>query len=139
MKHCLIVDDSDVIRKVARRLLEIANITSTDAEDGDQALERCRSAMPDLILVDWVMPGMAGAELIQALRALPEGDFPRIIYCTTVNDAADIAKATASGADEVLIKPFDRETFMHILRRIGIDNSHSILRHEELEGELLMA
>lgn len=139
MKHCLIVDDSDVIRKVARRMLELANITSTDAEDGQQALERCRSAMPDLILVDWIMPGLAGAELIEALRALPEGDFPRIVYCTTVNDPADIAKASASGADETLIKPFDRETFLHILRRIGINEGGSMLHHTDLDGELLMA
>ena len=66
MKHCLVVDDSEVIRKVARRMLEHVNITSTEAESGEDALTRCRAAMPDIILVDWHMPGLAGSDLIKA-------------------------------------------------------------------------
>ena len=65
MKHCLVVDDSDVIRKVAKRILEEINITSTEAETADQALELCRQALPDAILLDWSMPSMRPIEFIE--------------------------------------------------------------------------
>ena len=64
MKSCLVVDDSSVIRKVARRILEDLSFTITEAEDGQQALERCQAEMPDAILLDWNMPVMDGLEFL---------------------------------------------------------------------------
>src|SRR5262249_13196832 len=58
MKTCLVVDDSSVIRKVARRILEGLEFEIAEAEDGEQALEACRASMPDAVLLDWNMPKM---------------------------------------------------------------------------------
>ena len=57
MKHCLVVDDSSVIRKVARRILEDLDFFISEAEDGQQALDVCRDQMPDAILLDWNIAG----------------------------------------------------------------------------------
>src|SRR4051794_20308074 len=67
MKTCLIVDDSSVIRKVARRILEGLDFRINEAEDGQQAIEECRRNMPDAILLDWNMPVMDGYEFLKAL------------------------------------------------------------------------
>jgi len=110
MAHCLIVDDSRVIRTVARRIFEELHFVTGEAEDGMAALRACREKMPDLILLDWCMPGIAGVELVRSLRAQPEGSRPLIVISTTEMDAGEIAHAVAAGIDDYLMKPFDRET-----------------------------
>lgn len=120
MKHCLLVDDSDVVRKVARRILEDFNITSTEAENGQQALDMCRKAMPDVVLLDWHMPAMGAHEFLSLLRHTPGGDHPVVIYCTTENDPHDITKARLGGATEVLMKPFDQESLTRKLQQTRI-------------------
>ena len=77
MKNCLVVDDSSVIRKVARRILEGLEFQIAEAEDGEQALEACRRQMPDAVLLDWNMPKMDGYEFLRALRRMPHGDRPK--------------------------------------------------------------
>lgn len=109
MKYCLIVDDSDVIRKVAGLLLADYGFETSEAEHGQDALQKCIVRMPDVILLDWHMPVMAGMEFISSLRLQRNGDKPHIIYCTTEYDAQDIARALAAGADDFLLKPFDRD------------------------------
>ena len=76
MKSCLIVDDSSVIRKVARRILEGLDFSITEAEDGEVALAQCNRQLPDAILLDWNMPKMDGYEFLKALRRMPGGDRP---------------------------------------------------------------
>jgi two-component system chemotaxis response regulator CheY len=109
MKNCLIVDDSSVIRKVARRILETLNFEISEAEDGEQAVGVCRSRMPDVILLDWSMPKMDGYAFLRLLRRMPNGDRPRVVFCTTENDVAHIARALHAGADGYIMKPFDKE------------------------------
>lgn len=109
MKTCLIVDDSSVIRKVARRILEDMDFAVEEAADGEEALEKCRAAMPDSIFLDWNMPVMDGLEFLKALRSSDGGEAPKVVFCTTENDVAHIAKAMRAGANEYIMKPFDRE------------------------------
>jgi two-component system chemotaxis response regulator CheY len=66
MKTCLVVDDSSVIRKVARRILEGLEFEISEAEDGEQALDACQRRLPDAILLDWNMPKMDGYEFLRA-------------------------------------------------------------------------
>lgn len=108
MKRCLIVDDSSVIRKIARRILESMGYEIAEAENGKEALDRCRIQVPDVILLDWHMPGMTALEFLAALRVTISGRRPTIVYCTTENDPADISRAFAAGADDYMMKPFDR-------------------------------
>jgi len=110
MKHCLVVDDSRIVRKVARTLLESMNFEVSEAENGREAVERCIERMPDAVLLDWQMPVMNGLEFIGALRLAIKSDRPHIIYCTTENDPKGLSRAFIGGADDYLLKPFDRAT-----------------------------
>jgi two-component system chemotaxis response regulator CheY len=120
MKTCLIVDDSSVIRKVARRILEGLDFQISEAEDGQEALEACREKMPDAILLDWNMPRMDGYEFLRMLRRLPDGDRPKVVFCTTENDVAHIARALHAGANEYIMKPFDREIVEAKFQEVGL-------------------
>ncbi|WP_375599532.1 PleD family two-component system response regulator [Devosia sp. Naph2] len=112
MRSCLIVDDSSVVRKVARRLLEDLDYIVDEAEDGQEAIEKCRQEMPDAILLDWNMPIMSGLEFLKLLRAYVGGEKPRVIYCTIENDVGAIALALKAGANDYMMKPFDRNVLI---------------------------
>lgn len=120
MKHCLVVDDSDVIRKVARRILERMQFEISEAENGQEAIERCTARMPDAILLDWHMPVMGGVEFLGALRLMNAETKPWVIYCTTENDPADISRAFAAGADDYILKPYDRSMLSAKLTDCGL-------------------
>jgi two-component system, chemotaxis family, chemotaxis protein CheY len=120
MKNCLIVDDSRVIRKVARRILEELKFGIDEAEDGSDALEICRRKMPDAILLDWNMPNMSGIEFLRALRREPAGGKPIVVFCTTENDIAHITEAIGAGANEYLLKPFDKDLVEAKLAEAGL-------------------
>jgi two-component system chemotaxis response regulator CheY len=107
MKTCLIVDDSRIIRKVARRILEDLAFEVAEAGDGAEALAYCRSEMPDAVLLDWNMPVMDGIAFVRQLRIEPGGDKPTVLFCTIENDPARIEEALDAGADEYVMKPFD--------------------------------
>ena len=112
MTQVLVVDDSPVIRKVARRIFENMGFETAEAEDGRQALVHCAEDMPNVILLDWNMPGLDGFGCVRELRKLPNGADPTVIFCTTENDVAHIARAMHAGADAYLMKPFD-EAIVH--------------------------
>jgi two-component system chemotaxis response regulator CheY len=120
VKHCLVVDDSAVIRKVARRILEDLQFRISEAEDGQQALSACRSEMPDVVLLDWNMPVMDGYECLTRLRQMPGGAAPKVLFCTTENDVGYIARALHAGANEYIMKPFDRDIMAAKLHEVGL-------------------
>jgi two-component system chemotaxis response regulator CheY len=121
MKTCLVVDDSKVIRKVARHILETLDFTVSEAGDGREALAYCEATAPDVVLLDWNMPVMSGMEF---LRALGESNAvatrPKIVFCTTENGTGHIRAAIEAGADEYVMKPFDRETLHSKLQIVGV-------------------
>lgn len=118
--RCVIADDSGVVRKVARRILEGMSFEVSEAEDGQQALALCREEMPDAVMVDWSMPVMDGFEFVRALRQEPGGDRPKVVFCVTENDVAVIARAKRAGADDHMLKPFDKETMEAKFQEVGI-------------------
>ena len=120
MRSCLVVDDSKVIRKVARHILETLNFAVDEAEDGREALDRCEAAMPDVILLDWNMPVMSGMDFLRALRDSALTTRPKVVFCTTENGMAHIRAAIEAGADEYVMKPFDRETLESKLQIVGM-------------------
>ena len=119
MKTCLVVYDSRVVRKVARKILEELGFTCSDAEDGQQALDACLSQMPHVILLDWNMPVMSGIEFLRKLRATPGGDAPKVVFCTTENEFSFIQEALSAGANEYIMKPFDSQIIQSKLEQIG--------------------
>jgi two-component system chemotaxis response regulator CheY len=90
MKSCLVVDDSRVVRKVAKRIAEDLGFNTEEAEDGNQAYLYCQKKMPDAIILDWNMPVMSGIEFLEKLRMLDNGDHPKVVFCTTENDIGHI-------------------------------------------------
>ena len=120
MKHCLVVDDSRVVRRVARRILEELQFEISEAEDGKIALDACRLSMPDAILLDWNMPNMTGIEFLRALRRERGGDKPVVVFCTTENDVSFISAAMEAGANEYVMKPFDKEIIESKFSEVGL-------------------
>ena len=117
---CLVVDDSRVVRKVARRILEGHGFAVREAEDGQQALDACDMAMPDCVLLDWNMPVMTGIEFLKALRAKYGPDRPTVVFCTTETDLSYIEQAIESGAQEFIMKPFDAEILLGKFAQVGL-------------------
>lgn len=109
MKRCLIVDDSRVIRRVARRIVEDLGFKVEEAVDGVKALDATRVSMPNIVLLDWEMPNLSGLGYLKELRALPNGQAPKVVFCATENDPEHIQEALDAGADEYIMKPFDGE------------------------------
>lgn len=120
MKTCLVVDDSRVVRKVASRIVKDLGFEPIEAEDGLVALEECRKHMPPAILLDWNMPNMSGIEFLVALRAEPNGDVPKVVFCTTESDMEFIQKALSQGADEYIMKPFDNDIVETKFIQVGL-------------------
>lgn len=116
---CLLVDDSRMIRKVARRIMEDHGFVVSEAEDGAEAIARCRAALPDLVLTDWDMPVMTGPEFVAALRALPGAADTRVVFCTSKSAAQDIHHGIGAGADDWIVKPFDAATLTGKLAALG--------------------
>ncbi|MBN9527573.1 MAG: response regulator [Alphaproteobacteria bacterium] len=120
MKSCLVVDDSRVIRMVARRILEQLGFEIREAVDGQEALNECIKAMPDAILLDWNMPVMNGIDFLRELRKLEGGLAPVVVFCTTENDMAHIREAIEAGANEYIMKPFDKEIIEAKFAQVGL-------------------
>lgn len=119
VKLCLVVDDSRVVRKVARRILEDLGFDVAEAADGVEALAWVRKAPPDVILLDWRMPAMDGLEFLRQLRNEPEGRLPKVVFCSAETDLDRIREALASGADEYIMKPFDGDIVASKLAMAG--------------------
>lgn len=120
MKTCLVVDDSKVIRMVAKKILQELGFEVIEAADGSEALEACKINLPDSVLLDWNMPVMDGIEFLRALRALPGGNSPIVVFCTTENDMDHIQQAIEAGANEYIMKPFDSEIIQAKFAQVGL-------------------
>ena len=102
-RTCLIVDDSRIIRKVARRIVEGLGFEVDEAADGSEALAFCAGVMPEVILLDWSMPVMDGMTFLRRLRELPGGGAPKVLFCTIETRAERIAEALSAGADDYVM------------------------------------
>jgi len=120
MRSCLIVDDSRVVRAVARKILNELHFSTKEAENGQEALDSCMQEMPDAVLLDWNMPVMSGIDFLRELRKLPEVKQPIVLFCTTENDVSRIQQAIEVGADEYIMKPFDSEILQGKLTQMGL-------------------
>ena len=118
-RTCLIVDDSRIIRKVARRIVEGLGFEVDEAADGAEALAFCGGVIPEVILLDWSMPVMDGMTFLRRLRALPGGMAPKVLFCTIETRADRIAEALSAGADDYVMKPFDGEILTSKFAEVG--------------------
>ena len=112
---------SSVIRKVVRRILEDLDFEVTEAEDGRRRSTSAVSSMPDLILLDWNMPVVGGRRVPRgAARPVRAASKPKVVFCASENDVSHIARAMRAGADDYILKPFDREIVEAKLQEVGI-------------------
>jgi CheY-like chemotaxis protein len=118
-KTCLIVDDSRVIRKVSSKIAISLGYVPVEAENGEEALARCKKSMPDLVLTDWNMPEMDGIEFVTKLRSIPTPKEPVVVFCTSNGEAKDIHDGIAAGADDYIVKPFDEAALKAKLEKLG--------------------
>ncbi len=120
LSHFMVVDDSSVIRKVVRRICEDLDFTVTEAGGGEEALALCMEAMPDAIMVDSTMPGMDGIDFVKAVRRLDGGGHPKILFCMTEYNPAIVGRAVRAGADNHVLKPFDKGVIEAKLQEVGL-------------------
>ncbi len=125
MKIFLIADDSPVIRKVGRRLIEDLGFIVVEAGTGEEALYHCRSNMPDAALIDWDLPDMTGTELVREIAMIPEAENCKILYCTSELMVPEMTKAKRAGAGAFLMKPFNRKVLETKFAEIGLLESQS--------------
>lgn len=120
MKHVLVVDDSAVVRKIVRRIVEGMELRISEAESCAEALASCGRDMPDAIVVDGSLEGGKPFEFLRQVRQAPGGDAAHIIYCSTENDVVHVAGAMRSGANMFMMKPFTRADLATRLQELAL-------------------
>ena len=116
MKRCMFVDDSSVIRKVAKRILNGPDMLVIEAESGHVALDMCANDMPDIIVVDGSLTDMSVEEFIRNVRTVPSPVKPQIAVSLVEVDIAAIMRAKRAGAQGYLLKPFNRPQLLDRFR-----------------------
>lgn len=116
MKRCMIVDDSSVIRKVAKRILASPEMIVVEGNTGSQALAMAGETMPDIIMVDSVLPDMSSVDFIRQVMTLPAQAKPHVMICLTEFDVGAIMRAKRAGARGYVLKPFTRPQLLEHLR-----------------------
>jgi two-component system chemotaxis response regulator CheY len=110
----LVVDDSALARRRARSILEDAGYEVLEAEDGISALERYFITRPDIVLLDLVMKGMYGLDVLSKLREMDAG--ARVIVVTADVQTSSQEMVTEAGASGFLIKPVDADQVLAVVR-----------------------
>lgn len=118
----MVIDDSRAMRLILARMLEELGLEVAEAENGRVALDQLDTGLePGLFLVDWNMPEMTGIEFVEAVRRPPYSSSARIVMVTTETEAPQMVEALDAGADEYVMKPFDKESFFSKLELLGIE------------------
>lgn len=120
MKRCMIVDDSNVIRKVAKRILGGPDMFIVEAGSAGEALSMCAADMPDIIIADTGLPDMDTVEFIRRAMALDEVQKPHIVTCMTEFDVGAIMRAKRAGARGYVLKPFNRPQLLERFRELQL-------------------
>ncbi|MCA0276588.1 MAG: response regulator [Proteobacteria bacterium] len=120
MKRCLFVDDSSVIRKVAKRILNGPDMLVVEAATGAEGLDVCAYDMPDIIVVDGALEDITTVDFIRRVRAMPSPVKPQIAICLTEVDIGAIMRAKRAGAQGYLLKPFTRPQLLDRFRAFDV-------------------
>ena len=118
MARILVVDDDPSVRALLRDVLEVEGHTVTDAVDGYAALRAVAAERPDCVVLDVVMPGMDGHEVLGRLRASAGGRELPVVMLTAAADDDTAWRGWSGGVDRVLGKPFDADDLLHHLDRL---------------------
>jgi phosphoserine phosphatase RsbU/P len=109
LRRVLVVDDSRAQRRILTLMLARWGFDVAEAEDAQQGLALCLTFAPDLVISDWMMPGMTGVEFCRAFRAMQRESYGYFILLTSKSEKAAVASGLESGADDFLTKPVNGE------------------------------
>jgi two-component system phosphate regulon response regulator PhoB len=133
----LIVEDEADLRELVRYNLEAEGFRVSMAESGDEAVERIRDGVPDLILLDWMLPGLSGIELCRRWRSREETARTPIIMITARGEEEERVRGLATGADAYVVKPFSMPELVAriqaLLRRSSPQLVTNVLKAGDLE------
>lgn len=135
----LVVDDSRAQRRILTVQLQRWGYEVMEAESGEAALDLCRESGFDIVLSDWVMPGISGLELCRAFRELPREGYGYFILLTSKSEKAEVATGLETGADDFLAKPVNSEELRARLR-VGeriVDMQKQLVQTNRLIGSTL--
>ncbi len=121
MAQCLVIDDSDVIRLIMRKILESLDHTVIEATSADDSLKIMQDGKADVIFLDWDLPSLAALDFLKGVSELSFSRAPKIILCTAENDPQQLALAKAAGAEFHLLKPFDLGSVRDALGQAGFE------------------
>jgi two-component system phosphate regulon response regulator PhoB len=137
MPKVLIVEDEEPLSLLLRYNLEAEGYDVDSCDRGDDAEIRLRETQPDLLLLDWMLPGLSGIELCRRVRARSETERLPIIMLTARGEEAERIRGLATGADDYVVKPFSIPELMArvraILRRARPEVVSTMLRSGDLE------
>ncbi len=120
MKRCMIVDDSSVVRKVAKRILAGPELVVIEAANGRQAIEMCAAQMPDMIMVEGALHDMATVDFIRQVMSIATTVKPNVVVCFSQFDVAAIMRTKRAGASGYVLKPFNRSHLLDRFRDVTI-------------------
>ena len=120
MRRCMFVDDSSVIRKVAKRILGGPDLILIEASTGHEAYRMCEADMPDVIIVDAGLPDTSADDLIRRIRAIRSPIIPQVAICLTEVDVPAIMRAKRAGASTFILKPFNRAQLLERFRSLNV-------------------
>src|SRR5487761_947741 len=106
----LIVEDEEPLTELLRYNLEAEGYEVDSVGRGDEADTRLRETAPDLVVLDWMLPGLSGIELCRRLRARPQTQSLPIIMLTARGEESERVRGLATGADDYIVKPFSSST-----------------------------
>ena len=114
------MDDNIDAAELLAELLNAAGCDTTAVHDGPSALAVAEALQPHVALLDIGLPVMDGYEFLKELRQMPGGTSPKVVFCTTENDVGHIARALHAGANEYIMKPFDKDIMTAKLQEVGL-------------------
>lgn len=139
-RRILIVDDVEDNRNVLERHLRRAGFATDTAVDGMSALAMVTESQPDVVLLDWMMPGLSGLETLRAMREkFDENELP-IIMCTALGEETTIVDAIRAGANDYVMKPISMPILMVRMKsQLARKDVVELLRREnsQLESSLV--
>ena len=116
-RRILVTEDNSSIRRILCHILQQAGYETLEAEDGEQALDLIERDRPDLVVLDVIMPGMDGFEACQHIKSNPKlKDLP-VVMCTSMGRKDDVLRALGAGADDYIVKPFNRTFILNRIKR----------------------
>src|SRR3954447_1191798 len=135
--HVMIVEDEEALTMLLRYNLEASGYTVETVARADEADTRLKEAVPDLVVLDWMLPGLSGIELCRLLRARPETKALPIIMLTARGEESERIRGLSTGADDYIVKPFSVPELVArvgaLLRRASPERVADVLSFGDIE------